>query len=407
MKLLIVTQTVDLQDPVLGFFHRWLEEFAEHCEQVTVVCLNEGEYTLPSNVRILSLGKEKVLQTPNSKLQTRLRYLSRFYSHLWRERSNYDAVFVHMNPEYVVLGAPVWRVLRKRVTLWYTHKSVTRWLRMATRVADAIFTASKESFRIQSDKVHVVGHGIDVALFTVPTPHTPHPTPSPASSPTPIRIPHTGDAVRLVSVGRISRTKRQDLAIEALALLRDGKPGNNSVVPPLPAGEGGGEGVGGEPAPSKWNERRPLRATLTLIGTPLTDVDRAYETELRTLVAGHSLDAYVVWAGAVPNTDLPAYLAQADVLVHTSETGSLDKVVLEALAAGVLLVTTSQPVRAVLPQELGDVGYSVATPEALADRIIALAACRDSHTFRALGRTYVETQHALSALITRILATMV
>ncbi len=97
MKLLILTQKVDKNDPILGFFHRWIEEFANHCEQVTVICLAKGKSTLPPTVSVLSLGKEAG--------QSRLKYLWRFYRYLWRERQNYDTVFVHMNQEYVLLGA--------------------------------------------------------------------------------------------------------------------------------------------------------------------------------------------------------------------------------------------------------------------------------------------------------------
>ena len=59
MKLLIVTQKVDQNDSVLGFFHKWIIQFAGHFETVTVVCLEKGNYDLPKNVRVLSLGKEQ------------------------------------------------------------------------------------------------------------------------------------------------------------------------------------------------------------------------------------------------------------------------------------------------------------------------------------------------------------
>lgn len=59
MRLLIVTQKVDRDDDLLGFFHQWICEFAKHCDFVTVICLEKGEYALPANVRILSLGKER------------------------------------------------------------------------------------------------------------------------------------------------------------------------------------------------------------------------------------------------------------------------------------------------------------------------------------------------------------
>ena len=59
MKLLLVTQKVDEDDEVLGFMHRWIEEFAKHCEKVIVVCLREGSHSLPDNVEVHSLGKER------------------------------------------------------------------------------------------------------------------------------------------------------------------------------------------------------------------------------------------------------------------------------------------------------------------------------------------------------------
>ena len=37
IKLLIITQKVDRNDDVLGFFHGWITEFAKHVEEVTVL----------------------------------------------------------------------------------------------------------------------------------------------------------------------------------------------------------------------------------------------------------------------------------------------------------------------------------------------------------------------------------
>ena len=59
MKLLIITQKVDIEDDNLGFFHRWLEKFAEKVEKLYVICLWEGKHSLPENVKVYSLGKEK------------------------------------------------------------------------------------------------------------------------------------------------------------------------------------------------------------------------------------------------------------------------------------------------------------------------------------------------------------
>jgi glycosyltransferase involved in cell wall biosynthesis len=79
-------------------------------------------------------------------------------------------------------------------------------------------------------------------------------------------------------------------------------------------------------------------------------------------------------------------------LVHTSETGSLDKVVLEALACGTPVITTSHA--------LGDVPTTVARadPEGLAKALGELPAPNARYA------EYVRHAHALTTLIPRILA---
>lgn len=257
MKLLICTQAVDHNDPVLGFFCRWIEEFAKHCEQVMVICLREGAHALPSNVKVLSLGKER-----NT---SRLTRVILFYKYIFSRRNKYDAVFVHMNPEYVVLGGLLWRLLGKKTVLWYTHKQVDLKLRIATFFANRILTASKESFRLKTKKLYVVGHGIDTEFFS--------------PDPSLVRGHHW------LSAGRLSKVKRHDVAIRAAA----------SADKELRiAGDG------------------PERANL------------------ERLV--HKIGARVIFLGALNQEQLRDEYRTAALLLHTSETGSLDKVVLEALA---------------------------------------------------------------------------
>lgn len=263
MRLLILTQAVDTEDPVLGFFVRWIEEFAKHCEKVTVICLRKGDYSLPDNVSIIVLGKGRVLRAVR----------------LWRVcislRREYDAVFVHMNPEYVVAAGLLWRILNKRIALWYTHKSVNLKLRVAVLFAHIIFTASKESFRLPSGKVRVMGHGIDTDFFS--------PDPSTAR----------GDWY--LSVGRLMPSKRHDLAIR-IAL----EAGRELRI----AGDG--------------SERQILENLANTLG------------------------AKVTFLGGLSHFALRDEYRRASLLLHTSETGSMDKVVLEALACG-LPVRTADP----------------------------------------------------------------
>ncbi len=291
MKLLICTQALDRNDSNLGFFVRWVAEFAKNCEQVSVVCLRAGKYELPPNVRVYPLGQGgKIVR------------VWRFWRRIGRLRSEYDAVFVHMNPEYVVLGGIPWHAWGKKIGLWYTHKSVDLKLRLAAHGADVIFTASPESFRLVTPKLQVMGHGIDTDFFT----------PDPGV----VR----GDW--WLSAGRLSKSKRHDLVLRA-------------------AVQAGKE--------------------LRIAG------DGPERTHLENLV--RELNARVTFLGPLTHTQLRDEYRRAALLVHRSETGSLDKVVLEAAACG-LPVDTTDPALAALP----------------------------------LGVEYVRAHHSLSALIPRILA---
>lgn len=281
MKLLIVTQAVDLDDPILGFFHRWIEEFAKHVEHVEVVCLKEGKHDFPKNVSVHSLGKEK--RTASSVV-----YTIRFLELIWRLRHSYDAVFVHMNPEYVALGGFVWRLLGKRIGLWYTHGKTSFRLRVGVAMAHMVFTASPESMQVSTRKKHVVGHGIDTKLFSAP-PHSPH------------------AELRIVTVGRITPVKRLREMLAALDVLA----------------------------------RNYTSFSFSIIGAPVTLSDKEYALQLETDIASRSYAEKVRIKGPLTQKNLAAALREYDVFLHLSATNSLDKAVLEAACAGLRIVTTS------------------------------------------------------------------
>ncbi len=323
MKLLIITQVVDTEDPILGFFVRWIEEFAKHNERIEVICLKEGAHALPGNVRVHSLGKERGTAR-------RIVYARRFLSLVWRLRGDYDAVFVHMNPEYVVLGGLFWRLRDKRTALWYTHKSVDTKLRVATFLSSIVFTASKESFRLPSKKVRVMGHGIDTNFFSL----------EPAMTRT----------TAVLSAGRLSPTKRHDLVIRAAEHF----PNEVWIV---------GEG------PEKLN--------------------------LEQLAESLSLTGRVRFLGPQTQEGLREKYRAAGVFVHASETGSLDKVVLEALACGLPVITTSVALT----------GLPVTTVPAASGAIAReVMATRPADT-RSLA-AFVREYHSLQRLIPAIMDVM-
>lgn len=292
MKLLIVTQAVDQGHSNLGFFVRWIEEFATHCESVTVIANETGRYVLPPNVTVITLGKE----TGSSRLARYVKFLSAI---AWFTRG-YDAVFCHMNPEYVIAGSWWWKLTRKRIVFWYMHKSVTARLKLAEQLADVIVTASPESFRLPSKKLHVVGHGINTDLFR-PDARV-------------VRGTHA------LSVGRLDKSKCHDKAIDIA----------------------------------------------TGLGIELRIAGEGPERE-RLEEYAKSNNARVVLLGGLTQEKLRDEYLRAALLIHTSETGSLDKVLLEAAACGTPIKTEYEVYKQYEPQS-----YKVLIP-----KIVAL--CTSSH----------------------------
>src|SRR3989344_9655850 len=242
MRLLICTQAVDSDDPVLGFFHRWIEEFAKHCESIEIICLRAGVQHLPDNVHIHSLGKEKMSANSEQRTANRIQYAFQFWRHMWRLRGEYDAVFVHMNPEYVLLGGLLWRLWRKRVVLWYVHRQSTFALQLAAHLVHKIATSAKGSISLRSPKIAVVGHGIDVDAFAAG----------------PLR-PLDTDAPKIVTIGRISPIKSLHTIVEAVGSLR-------------------GHGID---------------ATLDIIGPVIYEGDFHYRTRIKELIQKANLANYV------------------------------------------------------------------------------------------------------------------
>lgn len=275
MKLLIVCQAVDSRHSNLGFFVRWIAEFAKYYEQVHVIANEVGEYDLPKNVHVHSLGKEKGV--------SRIGRYWRFVSYMIRFSNQYDQVFCHMNPEFVLAGGWWWRLTGKCVGFWYMHKSVTIRLKCAERLADVIFTASPESFRLSSTKLNVVGHGIDTDIF------------KPDSSVT--RGTHA------LSVGRLTESKHHDKAI------------------------------------MKAKE----------LGVELRIAGEGPEREYLEYYA-QSNNVRVTFLGGLTHEQLQGEYLRAALFIHTSLTGSLDKVLLEAMACGTPIYTEYEIYKEYQPQ---------------------------------------------------------
>jgi glycosyltransferase involved in cell wall biosynthesis len=252
-----------------------------------------------------------------------------------------------MCPIYAVLAAPLVRPLGIPLVLWFTHWRASRLLQAAERVSTAVVSVDRRSFPIPSDKVHAIGHGIDVAEFSCAP---------------------RGDAtsLRLLALGRYSPAKGLDVVLRALASVDDG-------------------------------------VRLDVHGPALNASELAHRAELEQLASALPLDGRVSLAGPVPRTEIPALLARHDALVNNMRAGAPDKVVYEAAAACVP-VLASNPVFDMLLDPAQRFGRD--DPGELADRIRALAALsaaeRGEIGRRLRGR--VEESHSVESWAQGVLA---
>lgn len=157
MKLLITTQTVDRNDPVLGFFHGWVLEFSKYFERIDIICLREGDHDLPENVRVFSLGKEEG--------KSLLSYVIRFYRYAWRLNSECDAVFSHMNPHYIILAGILWKVTGKRIFFWRNHAEMNLMTRIAAYFSERVFYTSPFACTARFSHAVQMPVGIDTDVF--------------------------------------------------------------------------------------------------------------------------------------------------------------------------------------------------------------------------------------------------
>ena len=159
MNLLIVTQTVDRNDPVLGFFHRWIEEFSKYYDHITVICLKEGEHTLPTNVQVFSLGKER------GRVPT-WHYVIRFLQLILKYHITYNRVFVHMNEEYVLLGGLFWHIYKKPIILWRNHKKGSFMTQFSGFLSTYVCYTSPMAYVAHFKNSMQMPLGIDTDFFT-------------------------------------------------------------------------------------------------------------------------------------------------------------------------------------------------------------------------------------------------
>ncbi len=193
---------------------------------------------------------------------------------------------------------------------------------------------------LESPKVVVTGHGIDTDRFR------------------PARQPRDG-AFHVMTVGRLSPSKRHDILIEAIARVRER---GNSV-------------------------------RLSIVGEPRGSNGTGWMDRLNKQIDDLRLNDVVKLVGPVARPDLPPWYNSADVCVNLSETNSIDKAVLEAMSCGVPVITSNPA--------FGPVLRDIAPSLALRDSRSATVASALEMMMGMDDRTLSNLSHALREKVIR------
>lgn len=303
MKLLFITQKMDREDGILGAYHRWVGELAKKTEEISVICLYKGSVELPSNVRIYSLGKEEfatkyekntnILKKSFSYIRKNLvfrsLYLLRFYRYIWRLRHDYNVVFTHMNPEYVILGGILWKLLGKKIIFWYNHPLGNLRARVAIAFSRTVLHTSPEAFAARYKKAWRMPVGVDTDFFR--------------RRPEILKKKNS-----ILYIGRLSPIKNLDILINALLFL----------------------------------DKKGVDFRLTVAGEPSKASEQNYAKRIKKQAASLVDRGKVKFIGSIANFKTPELYNANAIFVNLTSSGSFDKTIIEAMACEVPVIASNQ-----------------------------------------------------------------
>jgi glycosyltransferase involved in cell wall biosynthesis len=342
MKLLIMTQKVDRDDPILGFFHGWIIELSKKFEKVSVICLEKGKFELPPNVTVYSLGKESG--------RSKIKYIKNFFNLILGLHKEYDSVFVHMNQEYVLLGGVFWKIMRKKVFMWRNHSKGNIFTKTSVWLLDKVFCTSKFAFVAKYKKTSIMPVGINTEMFK-----------------SEIRNPKSETYKnKILFLSRISPIKRPNLLIEALGILKEKK--HDFVC-------------------DFYGDALPK--------------DSEYFYSLKKQVVKLNLENQVKFFGAVPNYETPKVYQNHEIFINLTPSGSFDKTILEAAACGCILVIANKSLSGEIDD---DMIVEKETPADIAEKINFWLRAGDEQKEIASKKLqkYVLENHSLDVLVNKL-----
>ena len=348
MRLLMIAFVMDESHGTMGWQVHVAKQLAARVEHVTVIASQVGRVTdLPDNLEIIT-PPVRPLKVPH-----RLggRWAFNWHVHKLCKEKKIDGVFIHMAMEWAFLLRPTFAKLKIPTVMWYAHGTVTNRLRLAVKCVDRVVTSTPEGCRIDSDKIRVIGQGIDTDVF------------KPRENVNPVEI---------LSVGRVSPRKNVDKMVPAAQLLRD--------------------------------EYGMSDLKIRVVGPLMSMEDVSYDHSVRDSIWRQGVEDHIQIDGFIPKERLPELYDNTFLHLNLSKTGSMDKTVMEALACGCPVLTCNEAFFDIL-KDYPEFILEEITPELVAKKIAYIKENYDKYDPQKL-RELVMKKHSLDTYADRVLAVL-
>lgn len=280
MNLILFNFELNKNSQALSFSIDWVNEIAKNVNKLYVVSLRCGEYNVANNVEVYCLYKDK-----KNRFQTVLS-IWKVLKYIHEKDKNVSGYFVHMAYYFVPILYPFAKIFNQKIVLWYAHKSVPFNLKITNFLVDKVLTSTSIGYQIKTPKLRIIGQGIDCEKFRIQ------------------KIPRKY-VKNIVTIGRISKIKNIDTIVNAFLSLK-----RNDIY-------------------------------LYVVGDVLVKGDTDYLKKIKMSIP-HEYKKNIIFTGSIPYNELPKIYQDIDLSINMSETGSLDKAIIESMAMGIPVITLNE-----------------------------------------------------------------
>ena len=341
MNLIVFNFESDKNSQVLAFALDWINEIAKNVNKIYVVSLRCGEFEVADNVEIHCIN-----QNQKSRIQTVLS-IWKVVAHIHKKDNNISGYFVHMAHYFVPIIYPFAKYYNTKTVLWYAHKSVPFSLKLAGLLSDKIFSISLASMRLKTNKFESIGHGIDTQnRFKL--------------------LEQFRNKIKnIVTVGRISESKNTKLIVDSFLNIN-----RNDLY-------------------------------LYVVGDSVTIEDKEYLEKIKSHIP-EEFKTNIIFTGSIPFTELPHTYKDMDLAINISDTGSLDKAIIEPMAMGIPTITSNDSAKELFGS-LNEEGIFLLDEKNNLEKLLKRVINDNKNFNRTNLRNEVVEKHSLNKLAIKIL----